>query len=111
MDAYNQILRRRLREAAARPPAVRVDGTVKRGTTTIGAAGGIYYIKRRGGFTISLAGQIADEPDGEYLMVLWPDEYPDAQAGDTLETTDATYRVLAVQNPGAYQTYRLEAIV
>lgn len=108
MDAYNQILRRRLRESTARLP--KTEGEVYRGATKLGDADGYKYVKSRSGFTISLAGQAADQPDGEYLMALYPDELPAAQEGDVYKVGDARYRILAIRDATAYQTYRLEAI-
>ena len=111
MDAFNQILRRRLREQAVRPPNKRTDGTLYHDGTAVGTVGGLKYTKMyRGGYTLTIAGQTADQPDGEYLMALWPDELPAAEIGDTLAIGDKHYRVLAVQDRGAYTTYRLELI-
>ena len=101
-------MRQRMRDATARLP--RVDGQLYRDGALIGSAGGVRYVKRLGGFTISLAGQIADQPDGEYLTVLYPDDPPAALEGDQLTIGDAEYTVLAVRDMTAYQTWRLEPI-
>lgn len=110
MDLYNRVLRRRLRELVSRPPVTRTDGTLYRVGAPIGEAGGIKYTKSYRGYTISIAGQTADQPDGEYLMVLWPDEPPTAQEGDELAIGDARYRILSARDIGAYQLWRLELI-
>jgi len=110
MDAYNLVLRRRLRELVSRPPVTRTGGTLYRDGSVIGDVGGIKYVKSYRGYTISIAGQTADQPDGDYLMVLWPDEPPIAQEGDELAIGDERYRILSARDGGAYATLRLELI-
>jgi len=112
LDPYNILLRRRLREAIARLPAARVDGTLYRGGAEIGPVGGYRYdkVNQYGAFTVALPGQLADQPEGHYLMALYPDELPRAQEGDELAIGDDRYQVLAVRDPGAYQTYSLGVI-
>ena len=102
-------MRTRLRTANLHRP--RTDGAIYRGSTKIGDVGGILYVKRLSGFSISLTGQIADQPDGEYLMALYPDTLPAAQEGDEFRIGTRRYHVLAIRDSTAYQTYRLEAIV
>ena len=110
MDAYERILRGRLRMAAAR--RTRLDGMVERPPegASVGEVGGFYYEKRGGVFSAALPGQLANQPDGLYLMALYPDQLPAAQPGDELRLTDRRYRILSVAERGAYQTYRLEEI-
>lgn len=110
MDAYERILRGRLRMAAAR--RTRLDGVVERPPegAPVGEVGGFYYEKRGGVFSAALPGQLASQPDGRYLMALYPDSLPEARAGDELNLTGARYRILHVSNHGAYHTYRLEEI-
>lgn len=110
MEAYEHILRLRLRGATAR--RARLDGQVLRPPegTLVGEAGGFYYEKRGGVFSAALPGQLADQPDGRYLMTLYPDELPDALPGDEWRAPGGRYRILQVTDRGAYQTYRLEEI-
>ena len=110
MDAYERILRLRLRGATAR--RARLDGQVLRPPdgAPVGEAGGFYYEKRGGVFSAALPGQLVDQPDGRYLMALYPDELPAARAGDELSLPGGRYRILNVADHGAYQTYRLEEI-
>lgn len=110
MEPYDRILRMRLRAALMGRPIKRVDGTLTRDGAEVGAVGGYLYVKARGGFTASLPGQLADQPEGHYLMALYPDELPAAKEGDELVIGDDRYQVLAVRNPGAYQTYSLGVI-
>jgi hypothetical protein len=110
MDAYERILRLRLRGATAR--RTRLDGQVLRPPdgALVGEAGGFYYEKRGGVFSAVLPGQLADQPDGRYLMALYPDDLPGVRAGDELSLPGGRYRILHVADHGAYQTYRLEEI-
>ncbi len=110
MDAYDRVLRLRLRRATAR--RVRVDGPVTRPPAgeSVGEAGGFYYEKRGGVFSAALPGQLFDQPDGRYLMALYPDLLPSAQPGDEIELPGGRFRILAVADRGAYHTYRLEEI-
>lgn len=110
MDAYEHILRLRLRGATAR--RARLDGQVLRPPdgALVGEAGGFYYEKRGGVFSAALPGQLVDQPDGRYLMALYPDDLPAVQAGDELSLPGGRYRILHVADRGAYQTYRLEEI-
>ncbi len=110
MDAYERILRLRLRGATARRK--RLDGQVFRPPdgTLVGEAGGFYYEKRGGVFSAALPGQLVDQPDGRYLMALYPDDLPGARVGDELSLPGGRYRILHVADHGAYQTYRLEEI-
>lgn len=110
MDAFSRVLRGRLRRALCARHLPRTDGTLIRDGAEIGTVGGYLYVKRYGGFTISLPGQLADQPEGHYLMALYPDELPDAHEGDVLEIGADRYNVLAVRNPGAYHTYSLGVI-
>jgi hypothetical protein len=110
MDAYNRVLRNRLRQAIACRHLPRTDGTLYRDGAEIGAVGGYLYVRQRGGFTVSLPGQLADQPEGHYLMALYPDELPDAQEGDMLGIGDVRYQVLAIRDSGAYHTYSLGVI-
>jgi hypothetical protein len=107
MDTYDRVLRARLRSALCGRPLKRADGTLTRDGADIGTVGGYLYVKSRGGFTVSLPGQLADQPEGHYLMALYPDVLPDAQEGDELTVGDDRYQVLAVIDRGAYQTYSL----
>jgi len=111
VDPYGRILRRRLREATKGLP--RADGTLYRDGEAIGEAGGYRYAKRAGygAFTLTLPGQIADQAEGEYLMVLYPDDPPNAQPGDELQLADARYRVLSIREGLGCATWRLEEMV
>ena len=110
MDAYGRILRLRLRGATAR--RARLDGQVLRlpEGAPVGEAGGFYYEKRGGVFSAALPGQLANQPDGRYLMALYPDDLPEARSGDELVLPGGRYRILHVADHGAYHTYRLEEI-
>jgi hypothetical protein len=110
MTAYDRILRLRLRSATAR--LARVDGELIRPPdgTAIGEVGGFYYEKRGGVFSAALPGQMIDQPDGRYLMALYPDQLPDGRAGDELTLPNVRCRLLSTIDRGAYQTYRLEEI-
>jgi hypothetical protein len=108
MDAYDRILRLRLRRATMR--RTRLDGAVCRPPegAAVGAVGGFYYEKQGGVFSVALPGQRFDQPDGRYLMALYPDELPQARPGDELRLADGRLRILSVADRGAYHTYRLE---
>jgi len=110
VDTYERILRLRLRGATARRK--RLDGQVLRppAGTLVGEAGGFYYEKRGGVFSAALPGQLADQPDGRYLMALYPDQLPEARPRDELMLPGGRYRILNITDRGAYQTYRLEEI-
>lgn len=109
MEVMDRILRTRLRAALSGRPLKRLDATLYRDGTAIGTVGGYYYEKasQYGAFTISLPGQLADQPEGHYMMALYPDELPDAQEGDELAIGGDRYQVLAVRGCGAYDTYSL----
>ncbi len=110
MDACDHILRLRLRRATLRRQ--RLDGTVHRPPdgAAVGNVGGFYYEKHGGVFSVALPGQLLDQPDGRYLMALYPDELPSARPGDELRLTGGRCRILSVADRGAYHTYRLEEI-
>jgi len=110
MNDYDRVLRSRLR--AATRTRTRVEAYVTRppGGEAVGQAGGFYYEKRGGVFSAALPGQRFEQPDGRYLMALYPDELPDARPGDELTLPDRRFRILGVHDRGAYQTYHLEEI-
>jgi hypothetical protein len=89
-----------------------VDAQVTRppGGEAVGQAGGFYYEKRGGVFSAALPGQRFEQPDGRYLMALYPEELPDARPGDELSFSNRQFRILSVYDRGAYQTYHLEEI-
>jgi len=110
LEPYERVLRTRLRRATAR--RTRLDGQVLRPPegTVVGEAGGFYYEKRGGVYSAQLPGQLYDQPDGRYLMALYPDELPEALPGDELALPGGRYRIVSAIDRGAYQTYRLEEI-
>ena len=108
MNDFDRVLRGRLRAATRTKPRVDARATRPPGGEAVGQAGGFYYEKRGGVFSAALPGQRFEQPDGRYLMALYPDELPEVRPGDELSFAGKRFRVLGVADRGAYQTYHLE---